>query len=86
MNSKEKSAYDKTCSQIQERYGSHNNIAVRSYSFTNSVITGQTVRSWFLERKIPTDFAFTLYEMMDQDIDPLTLCPHLKKWVSLRED
>jgi hypothetical protein len=85
MTKNQQALYDKTCAQILERYGSTNAIAVRSVSITDDVITGETVRLWFRDRKIPTGFAFVLYVMMDRDIDPLTLCPHLRRFVTLKE-
>ena len=76
--------YDKTCAMILERFGSTNAIAIRSYQVTGEIITGETVRLWIRDRKIPAEFVFVLYEMMDFEIDPLTLAPWLRVWVTLK--
>jgi hypothetical protein len=85
MTKKQQALYDKTCEQIRERYGSTHAIAVRSVMITDEVISGETVRTWFRDRTVPTDFAFVLYLMMDREIDPLALCPHLRRFVVLKD-
>ena len=85
MTKKQQALYDKTVAQILERYGSTHSVAVRSVHITDEVLTGETIRTWFRDRKIPTDFAFVLYQMMDREIDPLALCPHLRRFVVLKE-
>jgi hypothetical protein len=47
-------------------------------------LTGETIRSWFAERRVPTHIAFVLYEIMDFKIDPLTLAPWLAEHVVLK--
>ncbi len=85
MTKNQQALYDKTLERVLERFGSMHTVAVRSVAITDEVITGETVRLWFRDRKIPTDFAFVLYTMMDQGIDPLALCPHLRRFVTLKE-
>jgi hypothetical protein len=84
MMKKEQAEYDKTCQSILRRFGSTNAIAIRSHQITDDIITGETIRLWFRDRKIPVEFAFVLYEMMDEEIDPLTLAPWLRRWVELK--
>ena len=84
MNKRQQAVYDETCDHIRDTYGSYNTIAVRSVQITDEVITGETVRTWFLERKIPADFVFVLYQMMEQEIDPLSLLPWMRRWVTLK--
>ena len=84
MNLRQKAQYDKTCGLIRDRFGSTNAIAIHSHHITGNIITGETVRQWLTERRIPTDFAFVLYEMMDRKIDPLTLTPYIARWVEMK--
>ncbi len=84
MNKTQQAQYDKTCAKIRERLGSTNAIAVLSHLHTDKVITGETVRQWMVERRIPTDFAFVLYEMMSREIDPLSLTPDLARYVEMK--
>jgi len=84
MNKQQQARYDKTCAKIRNHFGSMNSIATRSFIHTDNVITGETVRLWMVERRMPTDFAFVLYEMMDREIDPLTLTPDLARYVEMK--
>ena len=84
MNKKQQAEYDKTCQEIMDRFGSTNAIAIRSHQITDDIITGESVRLWFRNRKIPTEFAFVLYQMMEKEIDPLSLVPWLKRWVEMK--
>ncbi len=85
MNIKQQDEYDKTCRMMLAHFGSTNAIAIKSYQVTDEIITGETVRLWIRDRKIPAEFCFVLYKMMDQEIDPLTLLPWLRRWVTLKE-
>lgn len=84
MNRKQQAQYDKTCAKILTHFGSTNAIAVRSHQITGDIITSETVRVWIRDRKIPVEFCFVLYELMNSDIDPLTLVPWLRRWVVLK--
>ena len=84
MTKKQQAAYDRTCQEIHERFGSNNAIAIQSHRITDTIITGETVRQWISERRIPAEFVFVLYELMDFEIDPLTLLPWLGKWVTVK--
>lgn len=84
MNKKQQQAYDRTVRKIRRHLGSPTFIAMLAHKLNGSVITGETVRTWILERRIPTDFAFVLYELMDYAIDPLTLAPELARFVELK--
>lgn len=84
MTKKQQVLYDKTCAKIVEYLGSTNAIAIRSHQITDEIITGETIRVWMRDRKIPAEFVFVLYEMMKREIDPLTLLPWLRRWVELK--
>lgn len=47
-------------------------------------VTGETVRAWFADRRVPTHIAFVLYEIMEYEINPLSLCPWLAEHVELK--
>ena len=83
MTKNQQNQYDKTCKAIIDQFGSTNSIAIQSHQITDKIITGETVRIWIKDRKIPAEFVFVLYEMMDLEIDPLTLLPWLRRWVTL---
>jgi len=84
MNKKQQVEYDKTCKTIVDHFGSTNAIAIRSHQVTDEITTGETVRIWIRDRKIPAEFCFVLFEMMEYKIDPLTLLPWLRRWVTLK--
>lgn len=83
MTKNQQTQYDKTCETILDHFGSTNAIAVRSHQITDDIITGETVRIWFRDRKIPAEFVFVLYELMEYEINPLGLLPWLQRWVTL---
>lgn len=84
MNHNQQRAYDKTIRLIRTRLGSYHSIALRVYNNCGKEHTGEGFRAWFIERRVPTHIAFSLYEVMDEEIDPLTLCPWLAEHVELR--
>ncbi len=85
MTKKQQALYDRTCAELVMIFGSTNAIAIRSHTITDEIITGETIRVWFRDRKIPAEFVFVLYEMADRKIDPLALLPWLLRWVTLKE-
>ena len=84
MNKRQQAKFDKTVERIREKLGSPSFISMLAYQHDGTAITGETIRTWMVERKIPTDFAFVLYELMDREIDPLTLTPELARYVELK--
>ena len=81
---KEMRTYDRTLGKIRNLIGSYHSIALRIFSNCEQEVTGETVRTWFAERRIPTDMCFVLYEITEGGIDPLTLCPWLAEHVELK--
>ena len=86
MSKRQTQAYDKTLNEIREHFGSYNSIALRIYTNCGREVTGETVRQWFAERRVPTHIAFVLYEVMERAINPLHLCPWLAEHVQLTWD
>lgn len=84
MTKRQEQAYDKTCSQVKERFGSYAQIAHHVYLNCDRLITGEAFRAWFAERRLPTHIVFVLYEIMDKEIDALTLCPWMTEHVELK--
>jgi len=84
MNKRQQAAYTKVCNQVRKRFGSYHSIALRMFVHTTEEITGETVRTWFLSHKIPTDYCFVLYQMMDRDIDLFALLPWMAEYVELK--
>lgn len=84
MTQKQQKVYDRTLNTVKQRFGSYHQIALRIYANCEREVTGETVRQWFFDRRVPTHIAFVLYEMMDEQIDPLTLCPWLAEHVELK--
>ena len=78
-------SYDKTVKQIRDRFGSYHSIAVRVQMNCGKEHTGEGFRAWFANRRIPTHIVFALYEIMDEEINPLALCPWLAEHVQLKE-
>lgn len=79
-------AYDKTLAEIREHFGSYHSIALRIYTNCGREVTGETVRAWFTDRRVPTHIAFVLFEIMEKAINPLHLCPWLAEHVQLTWD
>ena len=81
---RQEQAFDRTVRQIRDKLGSYHTIAIRVAFNCGKEHTGQGFREWFANRRIPTHIVFSLYEVMDQEIDPLTLCPWLAKHVEMK--
>ena len=84
MTKRQTQAYEKTLTVIHNYFGSYHSIALRIYTNCGREVTGETVRQWFADRRVPTHIAFVLYEICDKKIDPLTLCPWLAEHVELK--
>lgn len=82
---RQEQAYDKTLAKIRDMIGSYHTIAVRVQMNCGKEHTGQGFRQWFAERRIPTHIVFSLYEVCDHEIDPLTLCPWMGEYVELKK-
>lgn len=85
MTKRQEQGYDKALKQVIDRFGSKHSIALRIFMNCNREVTAETVRLWFAERRVPTHIAFVLYEIMDEEIDPLALVPWLQSHVQLIE-
>lgn len=85
LTKRQEQAYDKALDKICELLGSKHAIALRIYFKCGREVTGETVRLWFVERRVPTHIAFALYELCDFTFDPLALCPWLAEYVTLKE-
>lgn len=84
LTAHQKKAYTKTTDKIRSLVGSYHSIALRIYTNCDREVTGETVRNWFYTRTIPVEMAFVLFEVCDQQIDPLTLCPWLAEFVEMK--
>ena len=80
LTKRQKVRYDKVCDQIRNRFGSYESIARQSFILHNEEIAGNTVRVWFQERRISTDFCFVLYEMMGRTINVVDLLPWMEQF------
>jgi len=85
LTKRQEQAYDRTAKKIHERFVSYAQIAHHVYLNCDQLFTGEAIRTWFAERRVPTTVVFVMYEIMDCEIDPLTLCPWLADHVALRE-
>ena len=85
LTKKQEQAYDKTTQYICDIIGSKHAIALRIFFNCGREVTGETVRLWFAERRVPTHIAFALYEICEYTFDPLTLCPWMNEFVVLKE-
>ncbi len=85
LTKRQEQAYDKTVKQIRFRFASFAQIAHHVYLASDTLFTGEAIRTWFAERRVPTTIVFVLYEIMDEEINPLTLCPWLAEHVQLKE-
>lgn len=85
LNKRQQAAYDKTVKQIHDRFGSYAQIAHHVFLNCEEHLTGEAFRTWFADRRVPTHIVFVLYEIMDFEIDPLTMCPWLAEHVTLKE-
>ena len=82
---KQEQAYDRAVAKIRDRFGSYSQIAHHVYLNCDKLLTGEAFRAWFAERRTPTHIVFVLYELMDEEIDPLAMCPWLTAHVELKE-
>lgn len=84
LTATQRKAYTKTTDKIRGILGSYHSIALRIFTNCGREVTGETVRNWFMTRTVPADMAFVLYEICDEDINPLTLVPWLGEYVELK--
>jgi hypothetical protein len=84
LTKKEKQEYDRTITKIRNHFGSYHQIALKCHQHSGTELTGESFRSWFTYRRVPTHIAFLLYEVTDYAIDPITLAPYLRDLVALK--
>jgi hypothetical protein len=63
LSKRETSVYDATIRKIRSHHGSYDAIATKYFSATGIRITGQTVRTWFLDRSLPVPQAAILVSL-----------------------
>ena len=80
LTKRQEARYDKVCGQVRDRFGSHESIARHAFALASEEVTGNTVRVWFIERRIPTDFCFVLYEMMGHTFSLCDLMPWMLQY------
>lgn len=80
LTKNQEAQYDKVCEQIRGRFGSFETIARQAFVLAGEEITGNTVRVWFQERRISTDFCVVLYEMMDRTFSLCDLMPWMLQY------
>ena len=78
-------AYDRTIELVRELVGSYHTIALRIFVNCGKEVTPETIRAWFAEHRVPTHIAFVLYEICEEEIDPLAFAPWLAKHVEMKE-
>lgn len=84
LTKRQQQSYDKTLNAIHNHFGSYHTIALRIFQNCGREVTGETVRQWFSDRRVPTHIAFVFYEITEAKVDPLTLCPWLAEHVELK--
>ena len=84
LTAAQKKAYTKTTDKIRGKLGSYHSIALRIFTNCGREVTGETVRNWFFTRTIPVEMAFVLYEVCNEEINPLSLHPWLADHVELK--
>lgn len=80
LTKRQEARYDKVLSGVRDRFGSHESIARQAFALFSEEVTGNTVRVWFVERRIPTDFCFVLYEMMGHTFRLCDLMPWMEQF------
>jgi hypothetical protein len=81
LTKRQESRYDRVCEDVRIRFGSYESIARQAFVLSNEEVAGNTVRVWFQDRKIPTDFCFILYEMMGHTFRLCDLLPWLEQYL-----
>lgn len=84
LNKKQTRAYDALCSRIRGCLGSYHSMSLQIHLQSGQEIHGETLRAWFVERRIPTDYCFILYELMGRGFDIFTLLPWLDDFVTMK--
>ena len=51
---KQQKVYDQTLNAVKRQFGSYHQIALRIYANCEREVTGETVRQWFFDRRVPT--------------------------------
>lgn len=87
MTKAQLAAYDRACKTIHRHFGSFNSMSLRAQLTAGEAFSQETIRLWFRDRKIPAEFVFKLYELMDcSGFDPLDLLPYMRPFVLLKRE
>lgn len=81
LSIRERNKYDRICFDIRTELGSYETIARKVNSLTGEEISGETFRRWMMERCIPVEYCFVLYELMRGSFDVFALQPWLTRYV-----
>jgi hypothetical protein len=71
----DKKTIDKACAVIKTQLGSYDAVA-REVSHVVGpafAVTGQTIRNWFIARRIPVRYAAILVDLIDETDDTISL-------------
>jgi hypothetical protein len=66
--------------KVRDEIGSYETIARKVSNLNGEEISGETIRRWFSDRSIPTEYCFVLYELMDRNFDIFALQPWLDRY------
>jgi len=75
--------YDKAVAVVRKTLGSYERIATDCYNHTGTRITGQAVRCWFLDRKIPIEYAAVFVDLTDGAVEVFDFFPWLEDYLPL---
>lgn len=81
MTPEERERYDCAATSIRITLGSYEKIARKIYQATGQEISYQTVRDWFIERRVPEKYAFVLWDVTERNFPIFALTPWLKGYV-----
>lgn len=74
--------YDAGIAKIRSTLGSYESIAAQLFAHTGVHISGNAVRRWLMERKIPVEYAAIFSELTFQAVSVQDFYPWLKKYMS----
>jgi hypothetical protein len=80
LSVRQRNRYDHICFEIRSTIGSFETIARKVSGLNGEEISGETIRRWFTDRSIPTEYCFVLYELMEQQINVFHLQPWLARY------
>ena len=73
--------YDSAVEAVRECLGSYESIAGQCFAHTGQRVTGNAIRRWFVERRIPVEYAAVFSDLTFGEVTVTDFFPWLTRYV-----